>query len=113
MPERRYRHAAVAATRRARRRSLVFLAPAGERGALSARAGRGCSWEGRSGVDGSRVPTHLVQLFAVLDMQELPDVVPYFDPVVYAQSQGERGSEDELAVGGPLAVRCFGGVNRQ
>ena len=68
-------------------------------------------WEGRRDVDGSRAPARLVELLAILDAQELPEEVPYFDPVVDPQSRGERSGEDELAAGGPIAVRRVGGVD--
>ena len=45
-----------------------------------------------------------MELFAVLDVQELPEEVPYFDVVVDAQTWGERRGENELAVGGPLTA---------
>ena len=69
--------------------------------------------ERQGAVNGSRGPARLVQLLAVLNVQELPEKVPYFDPVFDAQSRGERGSEDELAVGGPFAVRSVGSVDRR
>ena len=76
---------------------------------MDAWRGRGCRGdygrEGRgSGGRSSLAPADLVEpveveFFAVLDVQELPEDVPYLDDVVDVQSWGERCGENEFAVG--------------
>lgn len=66
---------------------------------------------GRGGVDRRRALAGPVELFAVLDVQELLKEVPYSDAIVDAQTWRESRGENELAVGRPLTVRGVGCVD--